>query len=417
MGGVLHVAAWSAGCTSTPPATAPAGATTEVFASRTWTDERLQANLAALGAVQGSAATSGLTADDVLAAALTFNPQLAIESARLATARAVVQQAHEHPNPMLSFAPERVISAAMGVSPWVLAASLVWPLRTAGKRDLAIEQALATGGFDVARHRIRRLGSSCQVARVAVRRRDRPGTRAQRARRTGVARRPGDAPRQAGASRNHQPIRSRALAPRAAHGVEPVQPGASDLSVARHELAATAGMPIEQIQGQPLGHSCLDIGASNPTPDVAVMSDEAIGARLEVRAKLAEFRAADAAWRLELARRTPDLALGPGYTYDRGDHKITFSASGELPLSNRNDGSIAKAAAERDRVAAELEALQIEVLQAVSRAIDGLRDAEAAQASVAQLVAESDELVHREVQRQASGEADEPTVIAARLIA
>jgi len=49
-------------------------------------------------------------------------------------------------------------------------------------------------------------------------------------------------------------------------------------------------------------------------------------------------------------------------------------------LSNRNDGGIARAAAERDRVAAELDALQIEVLQSVARAVDGLRDAETAQA-------------------------------------
>jgi outer membrane protein TolC len=191
----------------------------------------------------------------------------------------------------------------------------------------------------------------------------------------------------------------------------------ADLSTARHDLAATVAMPIAQIQSRSLGTSCLDLAASNPAPAIDVISDEAIGARLEVRAKLAEFRAADAAWRTEVARRTPDLALGPGYTYDQGDHKITFTASGEIPLSNRNEGAIARAAAERDRVAAELDAVQIDVLQSVSRAIDGLRNAEAAQASVGQLVAESEALVHREVERQAAGETDEPTVIAAKLVA
>jgi hypothetical protein len=51
--------------------------------------------------------------------------------------------AHERVNPTLSLSPEHLLEAATGVSPWVLAVSIIWPMRTAGKRDLAIEQALA----------------------------------------------------------------------------------------------------------------------------------------------------------------------------------------------------------------------------------------------------------------------------------
>jgi hypothetical protein len=61
------------------------------------------------------------------------------------TGAAGVLAARERANPTLSLSPEHLISAASGVSPWVIAVSLVWPLRTAGKRDLAIEQALAGG--------------------------------------------------------------------------------------------------------------------------------------------------------------------------------------------------------------------------------------------------------------------------------
>jgi len=324
-GGVAVLAAWIAGCTSVPPATAPVLDATHDFASRTWADEGLQANLAALGAASGSPVTSELTARTVLAAALTFNPQLAIENARLETARAVVSQAREHPNPALSFAPERVLDAAMGASPWVLAASLVWPLRTAGKRDLAIEQALATEDSTLLaaasavwdlRARARASLCAAEIAQAHER-----NARDELALREDLVARL-DKQAAAGIISRYEAARSH-LERIAA--LERFNQAHAELSSARHDLAAIAAMPIEQIQGQTIGSSCLDAGSSGLTPEIAAMSDEAIGARLEVRAKLAEFRAADAAWRLEVAKRTPDLALGPGYTYDQGDHKITFS--------------------------------------------------------------------------------------------
>jgi outer membrane protein TolC len=406
-----------AGCVGTPPATAPVEVSVDSFAKRIWEDERLEANLAALGVSDTGTHAAELTAARLLAAALTFNPQLEVERARVDAARASVQQARERPNPSLSFNPERVIDAAAGVSPWVLAAGLVWPLRTAGKRGLAIDEALATEDTALLnaaatvwelRQNVR--AALCgaefaqareQTARDELRLREDLGRRLEKQAEAGVI------------SRYEA---SRAQLDRIA-ALERLNQAESDLAMSRHDLAAVAGMPIDQIESQPIGTSCLALARDHPLPDVGALSDAAIGGRLEVRAKLAEFRAADAAYRTEVARRMPDLVLGPGYSYDQGDHKITFSLTTDLPISSRNAGAIAKALSERNRVGAELEALQVDVLQSVLRARDALSASERAQASVSQLVAEADELLRRELDRKSAGEVDEPTVISARLVA
>src|SRR4030095_1437915 len=107
----------------------------------TWSAPEVSANRRALG--DADANRSSLSADELLAAAIAFNPRMKLARAQRDVGAAGVLVARERANPTLSLSPEHLLAAAAGVSPWVVAVSIVWPMRTAGKRDLAIEQALA----------------------------------------------------------------------------------------------------------------------------------------------------------------------------------------------------------------------------------------------------------------------------------
>jgi outer membrane protein TolC len=124
----------------------------------------------------------------------------------------------------------------------------------------------------------------------------------------------------------------------------------------------------------------------------------------------------DAAWRTEVKRRIPDLNLGPGYTYDHGERRITFTLSAELPLFNHNDAAIARAAADRDRAIAEVDRLQWTVRSGVERAVDQLALGRQQLADSQRVAQEAQDLLTRDRQRQESGEIDQPTVIASQLI-
>ncbi len=60
-------------------------------------------------------------------------------------------------------------------------------------------------------------------------------------------------------------------------------------------------------------------------------------------AALAEYAAAEAEWRLEIAKQHPDLHLNPGYEPDQTDNKWSPGFSVELPVLNQSGGPIAEA--------------------------------------------------------------------------
>jgi outer membrane protein TolC len=80
--------------------------------------------------------------------------------------------------------------------------------------------------------------------------------------------------------------------------------------------------------------------------------------RADVRRSLLEYAAAEAALQLEIAKQRPDIQLSPGYGFDEGHHKITFSPTFEIPVFNQNKGPIAEAEARRAELEARFNALQ-----------------------------------------------------------
>jgi outer membrane protein, heavy metal efflux system len=410
---VLGLSALLAACADVPPPTTPDQAITTRI-DRSWGNPEVVAAWRSLGG-EGAQPTEVLSATEAFAAALVFNPQMDLARAQIDVGRAGILVARQRANPVLTLSPERVINTLLGASPWVAAISLVWPVQTAGKRDLAIEQALATSDASLlsAANRIWMLRASVRAALCAA---ELSNSKLGLARdelslRTDLS---GRLEKQAaaGVASTYEAARTRLERDRAA---QIVRQGEADITASRHDLAAVTGLPLTEIEKRTLGESCLQGKLAATTGTEAEIADAAVAARLDMRAKLAEFQIADAAWRKEIARRTPDLNLGPGYTYDQGLKKITFTISGELPIYSQNDAGIARAAAERSRAMAEAEILQREILDAVARSRDQLGAAEAQFAQANETATRTQQLLNRDVSRQVAGEVDQSAVVLSRL--
>jgi outer membrane protein, heavy metal efflux system len=401
-----------AGCASVPPAAdVPPPVVADV--PHTWSAPQVSANRRMLG--DTGANNSLLAADEVLAAAIAFNPRMKLARAQRDTGAAGVLAAHERANPTLSLAPEHLISAAAGVSPWVVAVSLVWPLRTAGKRDLAIEQALAAddaallnAAAEVWSLRTDARSVVCAAEFAWARRalaNEEAGLRVDLVTRM---------EKQADAGIVSRYEVARARLERDASTLRLHQSDA-DVIAARHDIAALAGVPLSEVELREPGDGCIKVDPTREVVPAQELEARAIGSRLDLRAKLAEFRSADAAWRTEIAKRYPDLALGPGYMYDQGDRKVTFSLSFELPIHSHNAGGIAKARADRDRVVAEAEVLQAMIAAEVAKAADQLAQARAQLTSAQALLQQARALLDRDVERERAGELDRPALLISRI--
>jgi outer membrane protein TolC len=400
------------GCASVPPAAdVPPPAAEDV--PHTWSAAQVTENRRLLG---DTGTSNGLLApDEVLAAALAFNPRMKLARAQRDTGAAGVLAARERANPTLSLSPEHLISAAAGVSPWVVAVSLVWPLRTAGKRDLAIEQALAAddaallnAAAEVWSLRTDARSVVC-AAEFAWARRALANEEASL--RVDLVSR---MEKQADAGIVSRYEVARARLDRDASTLRLHQSDA-DVIAARHDIAGLARIPLTEVEIRQPGDDCIKGESLHEIVPVEALEARAIGSRLDLRAKLADFRSADAAWRTEMAKRYPDLALGPGYMYDQGDRKVTFSLSFELPIHSHNAGGIAKARADRDRVIAEAEVLQATIDAEVAKAADQLAQARAQLTSAQSLLQQAQALLDRDVERERAGELDRPAVLISRI--
>src|SRR5204863_2457362 len=96
---------------------------------------------------------------------------------------------------------------------------------------------------------------------------------------------------------------------------------------------------------------------------------QALLGRPDILAALADYAAAEASLRIEIAKQYPDIHLTPGYQFDQGEHKWSLGIAAELPVLNQNQGPIAEALARREESAARFAALQAKVLAEIDRGL------------------------------------------------
>ncbi|TMA81975.1 MAG: TolC family protein [Deltaproteobacteria bacterium] len=340
-------------------------------------------------------------------AALYFHPDLDVVRAHADVAAAAIATAGARPNPTLSIAPQLVANPESGVSPWLTTVNFDWPIETAGKRARRIEHADA--GAAAAREavvveawRVRReLATAVVALAAATRERDALDDEVALDERL-LALVEGRQREGAAAANDVTPLRLALLQARSDRAA-----AAARVGDARAHVAAALGVPAAALDGIRLPQG-LDADDAQALLGVATADARrrALLERADVRQALAEYVAAEATLRLELARQYPDLRLGPSYEFDQGLNKWGFVLALDLPIMNRNEGPIGEAVAARAEAAAKVVAAQAHVIAEIEAAT-ARRDGERARsATMRALTAERDANVGRVATAVRAGAAD-----------
>jgi outer membrane protein TolC len=147
-------------------------------------------------------------------------------------------------------------------------------------------------------------------------------------------------------------------------------------------------------------------------PDVRRQS---LQTRADVLSALAHYAVAESALALEAERQHPGLHLGPGYQWDQGQNKWTVAFTFELLLFNRNEGPLAEAEAHRHEAAAQLAAIQAQVLAEIESAAAAQTAATEQIASLERVNTEEKKQLALVEARQRAGVSDQLDVQNARL--
>jgi len=308
-------------------------------------------------------------------AALYFNPGLEAARARIAESQAEVLTAGARPNPNLALTP--------GIpSPYLLTLDLSFPLETAGKRgyrlqaarslDLAARLQLAQAAWSVRSAVRAALVDKLVESRTLDLLRAEAERRVEQVRLLEATAAAGEISRQEVSTAEVELSRAHsAVAEAEARSVE------SDAA-----LAAAIGIPVAALQDVRLAWPEWESPPSAESLPADEIERDAVLNRLDVRAALAEYAAAESSLQLEIAKQYPDIDIGPGYSYEEKLSYFTLGFAATIPLLDRNQGPIAEAEARRRKAQADFVQTQSEVISSSKRALalyaaalDGLAEA------------------------------------------
>lgn len=365
------------GCSSYTPRPITPESTAAALERRTLNEPRLMQFISAVSPTY----VGGTTAWDISTltlAAIYYHPEVEISRARLAQARAGIKTAGQIPNPTLTFGPGSGVLAAEAPSALTLGILITFVIETFGKREARVERAtnlaeaarqdLVTAAWQVrggVRTALLDLWAAEGRLRLAVRRRGLQEQIVALLERRFTA---GDSSA-LDVARERINLSQVTLAARDAE---------RQSAEARARLAAAIGVPARALDQVRLGLGAFDDPPQ--TPDVAEMTEgslrrQALLGRADVLSLLAEYQAAQSNLRLEVAKQYPDINIGPGYDFDRGDNLYNFELSFALPIFNQNQGQIAEADAQRKAAAAKLAGLQAKIIGDIDRAVATYRGA------------------------------------------
>lgn len=402
-----------AGCAAVRPVAVAPEATAASFRERSLDDAGLRRLAAQPDAGVASWPPARLDARALDVAALYFNPSLQVARSKWQVAKAAIETAGQIPNPTVSVSPLYVTTATAGLSPWVVASSLVQIIETAGKRQfrLARAQYLAEAArldvLNAAWDTVGRVnGALLDVAAAQGRA---AAIERQLAAQSGLAE-IAEKRLQAGLGSRLELTTVRTLLTRVTLDQQAAR---TTLVEARHQLAQAVGVPFEALPLDRLVIPSLD--QALPPGFEARVRDTAALNRADLLARLADYAASAVALQLEVASRTPNVELGPNFEFDQGNRKWGVSLTAQVPVFNQNQGPIAEAAAQLRQAADQFVALQAGVIGEVDRAI-------AAHQAALRSLAVADRLYQQQT-RQASaaealfarGETDRLELLAARV--
>ena len=364
---VLSLALLAAACVHVAPRPIAPAATAHQMESRSLADPALQQFVASHSDRQVPITRWDI--DTLTLAAFYYHPEIDVARARAAVARAAIATAAERPNPSLTATVE-LKEADQGTSPWITTFGFDLPIETAGKRGLRVQQArelarsaelsIAQTAWQLRsaiRAEIVALASAGDAAAILRRQQA-----AQRDLLEALQRR-----LELGESSNVEVTTSR-IAARQTDLL--LRDRETQMAQARARLAGAVGVP-----GSTIGDVALEPAAVPSDAVSADLSERALTGRPDILAALADYAAAEADLRMQLARQYPDLHVAPGFGWDQGARRWSLGLTAEIPLLNQHRGPIGEAEARRSLSEAQFLALQNRILAALGEASVGYREA------------------------------------------
>jgi outer membrane protein TolC len=332
-------------------------------------------------------------------AAFNFHPSLEVARAQWLVAQAGLKTAGARPNPSVTVTPGYDSQIPGNYSPWLVPATFDLPVETAGKRGKRIAEA-------------EKIAESARWSFVSAVWRIRSGVRTSLLEFMLAGRRAGWLEKQFAARQQIVKLLqqrfstgeiSRPELTIAQIALNKTQLDLSDAqskkSDAHSHLAEALGLSEAALDGE-------DLSLDFSTPDAISLTSAdartlALRSRADVLGALADYAAAEADLRLEIAKQYPDLHFGPGYAWNNGnagDNQWSLGLTLELPVLDQNQGPIAEAEARRKLAAAKFVELQARVIGEIDRAVAGWRVAE-------EQLKTGNELLAAEQQQQKSAQA------------
>ena len=340
--------------------------------------------------------TDGLDESELVAVALTLNPELRARRLEIGEAEALLVGAGLLPNPEIGVAWRTGIGSADGHS---VDADLLMDILQPWQREARVD--VATAHLDAVRAeivadewrlvretrlRLLDLRSAVQVAETLD---DAVGIRV---RMLDLANRSRDA----GESTD---LDASAAELELAETQRDQRFARADVATARRELNAVLGLPPEYE---------LDISDAGMPDVITVFSDSSdedlerrvLAGRHELRALEAAYERSEHELRLAVLGQYPSLELGLGYERDSDGGSFLGPAAGvELPIFDRNQGEIAERLAARDRAHADyvatLHHLRAEAYDARAQLRTAREEVEAQQRDVLPRVRQNQDLIER----------------------
>jgi cobalt-zinc-cadmium efflux system outer membrane protein len=362
---LLFLAATFAGCVHYHAAPLNSQRSADEFAARRLDDEQLRARLAPLMPEAAAAwPPRAWNRAQLLAVALTQNPQLAVARAQVAAVQSHEISAAQAPNPDLTLQSEY---ARHDGHPWLYGVAMDWPLRSPERRRLEIDMArLDTGN---ARLQLMDRAWAVRSALAAALSDWESGRR--RLTLLGLLAAAQDRllelEQQRVAAGEDAPAEL-VSAEQARIQIEQSQAELRQRIDAAQSAAANAlGLPPQALDGVVLAWA--DWGAPPPVnEDVRrEVREQALLSRADLGVAIGEYAAAEAKLKLSIARQYPEFVLSPGYYWDHGIAKFPFDVGFTLPL-NGNRGEIAEARAARELAGQRLLALQADIYGEIAAA-------------------------------------------------
>jgi outer membrane protein TolC len=361
--------------------------------------------------------TTGWTIDALTIAAWTMRPDVVVANADIAASLAGERVAGERPNPTVTLGPGAAVTNNNGdVSPWTVATSIDFTIETAGKREIRTDQARAqTETLQW------QLAETLWAIRTQVRKAVIVRAYAQEAAAL--------AEQEVMLRLNYQDwvqteIRFGAVAQpdllaaqtNVAQAENQLRQARGATAIADDGLAAALAIPTGSV---PLAHVAappLDMLLRPERADLGTLRDIGLVNRLSVRHALANYQVTEQNLRVLIAQQYPDINLGPGYAFDRGDHLLSLSIGFTVPLFHGQDNAIAQALALRGKSAAQFESVQSQTMGEIDTALTRYRAAyaSAAEAQNALGIARATvESVHRRI---TMGAADRGEILTAQIL-